>query len=310
MNETPTFTAPATPFMGAHIATGLDGLKADAALFGAPHGTPYPKIDNRVHEDAPDALRRSFEEDAEWSDHWNFDYGGDLLNGGSFSLADLGNLQTQSLQGAENRRLIEAAARGVLAAGAVPMMIGGDDSVPIPFLAAFDSGAPITIVQVDAHIDWRDERRGEPWGYSSTMRRASEMAHVERIVQVGMRGFGSARRGEVEFARDWGAEIVTARQIHAEGVSAALDHIPAGARCVFTIDCDALDCGIMPAVMAPAPGGLSYTQAIDLLAGVVAKGELAGFDMIEFVPRRDPSGVAAVTAAGIVANVVGLLANR
>ena len=147
-----------------------------------------------------------------------------------------------------------------------------------------------------------------PLGYSSTMRRASEMAHVERIVQVGMRNFGSARRQEVEFARDWGAKIVTARDVHTHGIAAALAHVPEGARCVVTFDCDALDAGIMPAVMAPTPGGLSYFQAIDLLAGITGKAELVGFDMIEFVPGRDANGTAAITAAGIIANVVGLLA--
>ena len=134
------------------------------------------------------------------------------------------------------------------------------------------------------------------------------MDHVERIVQVGMRGLGSARREEVEFAADWGAQIVTARELHRDGVEAALQHVPAGANCVITFDCDALDAGIMPAVMAPTPGGLSYTQAIDLVAGVAAKARLAAFDIMEFVPGRDASGVAALTAARILCNVIGTMA--
>ena len=174
----------------------------------------------------------------------------------------------------------------------------------------FDRGPPITIVQIDAHIDWRDRRRGEPMGFSSTMRRASELAHVERIVQIGIRNFGSARRAELEFARDWGAVIVTAREVLHDGIDAALAHIPEGARAVITFDCDALDAGIMPAVMAPTPGGLSYTHVIDLIAGVASKARLAGMDLIEFVPGRDPSGVAALTAAHILKNVAGHLANR
>ena len=107
--------------------------------------------------------------------------------------------------GPRNRRLIEDATRAIAAAGAVPLLVGGDDSVPIPFLAGLDAGGPLTVLQVDAHIDWRDERRGERLGFSSTMRRASEMAHVERIVQVGMRNYGTARAEEVRVAADWGA---------------------------------------------------------------------------------------------------------
>ena len=60
--------------------------------------------------------------------------------------------------------------------------------------------------------------------------------------------------------------------------------------------------------MAPTPGGLSYTQAIDLVAGVAAKARLSAFDIMEFVPERDANGVAALTAARIICNVIGAMA--
>ena len=294
------------PFMGAE--KGIQPDKADAVLFGAPHGTPYQNIDNERHATTPDAFRAALEEDSRWPDHWDFDLDGPLLGDGGFTLADAGDLKTTSQDGSGNRVLIEKATSQIIETGAVPIMLGGDDSTPIPFIKALAPAGPLTIIQVDAHIDWRDERRGEPLGYSSTMRRASEMAHVERIIQVGIRGLGSARREEVEIARDWGAGLVTARKVHEHGVGAALQHLPERANCVITFDCDALDSAIMPAVMAPTPGGLTYTQAIDLIAGVIAKARLVAFDMIEFVPERDAGGVAAFTAARIVANTIGCLA--
>jgi len=296
--------------MGAVVAASPEAAEADAMLFAAPHGTPYPDIDNRVHEDTGRAIRASFGEEADWVDHWNYDFGGTLLGERGFRLADLGDLPTASADGPGNRRLIEDLTRRILARGAVPLMLGGDDSVPIPFLAGFAEHGPITILQVDAHIDWRDERRGEPLGYSSTMRRASELPHVERIVQVGMRGFGSARRTEVEAAAAWGAQIVTAYEVHDAGVDAALAHVPAGARVVITFDCDALDPPAMPAVMAPTPGGLTYAEAIALITGVAERATIAGFDLIEFVPSRDPDGSAATTAASLVSHVIGTLAAR
>jgi len=79
---------------------------------------------------------------------------------------------------------------------------------------------------------------------------------------------------------------------------------------MITLDCDALDSGIMPAVMAPTPGGLSYTQSIDLIDAVIRKSSLVAFDMIEFVPERDRDGTAAITAARILANAVGGLARK
>lgn len=62
--------------------------------------------------------------------------------------------------------------------------------------------------------------------------------------------------------------------------------------------------------MAPAPGGLSYSQVTGLIAGVCERARLVGFDLIEFVPERDPTGIGAITAADIILNVVGGLAMR
>ena len=76
---------------------------------------------------------------------------------------------------------------------------------------------------------------------------------------------------------------------------------------MINLDCDGLDSGIMPAVMAPTPGGLSYTQSIYLIDAVIKKSKLVAFDMIEFVPKRDMDGTAAVTAARILVNVLGCL---
>ena len=295
------------PFMGAVKSQSPEGF--DAAIFGAPHGTPYPGIDNRIHRGAPDAFRRALRADEEWLDHWDWDVGGPLLKHGQ-TVCDLGNLKTRTKDGPGNRALIEATTRRILEAGAVPIMFGGDDSVPIPFIAAFANQPAIVILQIDAHIDWRDEREGETMGFSSTMRRASEHDHVWRIVQAGARGLGSAREEEVRDALNWGAHIVTARDIHHMGVEEVLRHIPEDCDCVISLDCDALDSSVMSAVAYPSPGGLSYTQVTDLVSGVAAKARIAGFCMVEFVPLRDKAKTAAFTAARIAANVIGRIEKR
>ena len=312
-------TVPAEPpFPGAE--TDLDFESADAVLFGAPHGTPYPGEGNAHQGGTADALRRAYAADSDvpgesWSEHWDFDFDGTQMGPGGvgehgFRLLDAGNLTTTPTDGAGNRERIRALTGRIVAAGAVPIMIGGDDSVPIPFFEALAPLGPLTVVQIDAHIDWRDERFGEPLGYSSTMRRASEMGHIERIVQVGIRGRGSARRAEVEIARDWGARIVTARDLHRDGIDAVRAHLPAGGACVITLDCDGLDPSVLPAVGAPAPGGLTYTQAVEVIAAVAKTARIAAFDLVEFVPGRDPDGLSARVAARLVTNVIGQLANN
>ena len=190
-------------FMGAKRSRSPAGFHA--AIFGAPHGTPYPGIDNRVHAGSANAFRAALAEDAAWLDHWDYDLAGPLLGNSACRIADLGNLPTKTRDGKGNRKLIEAQTRKITEAGAVPLMFGGDDSTPIPFIAGFSGSPPLTILQIDAHIDWRNERYGERFGYSSTMRRASEHPHVWRIVQAGARGLGSAREEEIAAAKQWGA---------------------------------------------------------------------------------------------------------
>lgn len=287
-----------------------DGRRPRAVMFGAGHGSTYPGKDSSGYASAPAAIRIASQQDAAFVEHWDFDLGGPLFDGKPISCIDVGDLPTVMHDNAGNRARIEAKTREILALQAVPIMLGGDDSVPIPFLAGFADHGPVWILQIDAHIDWRDEVQGERYGYSNPMRRASEMAHVAGMVQVGLRSVGSARLAEIEAARAYGSRFVTAREVHGEGVEAALRHIPQGARVVVTLDCDGLDPGIMPGVASRTPGGLSYTQAIDLIAGVGRRARIAGFDLVELYPAADTDGISALTAARLVVNAIGAIVRQ
>ena len=282
-----------------------DGRAPRVVIFGAGHGSTYQGQNSAGHALAPDAIRQASLEDRELVGHWDFDLGGPLFNGGPVSCIDAGNLPVVMGDDQANRSLIERTTRDILAAGAAPVLMGGDDSIPIPFLSAFDEHGPVWVLQIDAHIDWRDELHGSRHGYSSPMRRASEMPHVAGMVQVGLRSVGSARREEIEAAQAYGSHFVTARQIHAEGVEAALKLIPEGANVVITLDCDGLDPAVMPGVAARTPGGLSYTQVIDLIAGAGKRGRIVGFDLVELYPPADIDGISALTAARLVVNAIG-----
>lgn len=280
-----------------------------AVIFGAGHGSAYRGRDSRSAT-AAGAIRAASQEDAPLIGHWDFDLGGPLFAGGPIAAVDIGDVETAADDSAGNRARIAEKTAEVLAADAVPILLGGDDSVVIPFLAGFAGHGPVWVLQIDAHIDWRDERYGERHGYSSPMRRASEMGHVHGMVQVGMRGVGSARAEEIEAARHYGSHLVTAREVHAEGAAAALRRIPEGARVVITVDCDGLDPGIMPGVAAPSPGGLSYTEVIDLIAGVGRRAHLVGFDLVELAPAADPTGLSALTASRLVVNAIGTVVRQ
>lgn len=287
-----------------------EGRVPRAVIFGSGHGSTYSGKDSSGYAEAANAIRAASQADAPLVEHWDFDLGGPLFNGGPACCTDTGDILTIMHDNAGNRARIEARTREVLSLPAVPIMLGGDDSVVIPFLAGFAGYGPIWILQIDAHIDWRDEVHGERHGYSSPMRRASEMPHVAGMVQVGLRSVGSARIGEIEAAQRYGSCFVTAREVHAQGVDAALRYIPEGAQVVVTLDCDGLDPGIMPGVAARTPGGLSYTQAIDLIAGLGRRARLAGFDLVELYPPADIGGLSALTAARLLVNAIGAIVRQ
>jgi agmatinase len=240
--------------------------------------------------------------------HYDFEIEGSLFEDRFGAVLDAGDLAVDESDFPANRAAITEAVKQILGAKAAPIVIGGDDSVPIPVFQAFEGRGRFTVLQIDAHIDWREEVGGERYGLSSTMRRASEMPWIERIIQVGMRSMGSARKGEVEDALAWGVTFVTAQQVHHEGIQPVLDLIPADSHVLVTFDCDALDSGIMPAVMSPTPGGLTYWDVVEMLQGVNAKAKFSGFNIVEFMPERDSDGTAALTAARIIFHAAALLA--
>lgn len=293
----------ATTFMGLPRAH-LDALEADVVILGAPSATPYGAT-GPYSAGAPQAIRNAVARHASALSHMDFDQGGPIGADGRKIIADAGDLAWDETDFVANRQRIREAVAAILAAGAVPVVLGGDDSIPIPVFQAYERHGPLTILQIDAHIDWRDEIGGERLGLSSNMRRASEMAWVERIVQIGQRGIGSARPTDVADARAWGARLISGREVHQSGIRAALEAIPASASVYINLDVDALDPSIMPAVIGPAPGGLSYWDVVGLIDGVAAKARIAGFSIVELAPERDLNGLSALTAARIVANVLG-----
>lgn len=285
----------------------LDGV--DIAILGIPCATPYASTGTYAAA-APKALRKAIAPYAHDPVHMDFDLAGPVLGDGSLKFADCGDLVWSKTDHGANRKSITETTKNILDAGAIPIALGGDDSIPIPFYEAFSDRGPFTILQIDAHIDWRDSVDGEPLGLSSNMRRASEMAHIENIIQVGARNIGSARPSDYEDAVKWGVEFVMAREFMETGINPVIDKIPENANLLINFDVDGLDPSVMPAVIGPAPGGLSYWQVVNLIQAAMNKASLAAFSIVEFYPERDTDGVAALTAARIVSNVLGNLARR
>jgi len=151
---------------------------------------------------------------------------------------------------------------------------------------------------------------GESLGLSSTMRRASEMKHIEHIIQVGARGIGSAHPQDHQDALDWGVQFVTAYDLHRNGVESVLKLITPGSKLIVCVDVDALDPSIVPGVIGRTPGGLSYYQVLDLIKGASEKGAIAAIDFVEFMPKVDVDNLGALVVSRLIASTMGILARQ
>ena len=296
-------------FLGFPLCTEIDSIEADVAILGIPYGDPY-SMDEVTNDqtNAPSAIRLESARLSIGLDQWDFDLGGPLFSGQNIRVVDCGDVPGDPADIKGHYRIAEKVVKTILSRKALPVVIGGDHGVPIPVFRAFDGRGPITLVHIDAHIDWRDEINGVHEGYSSPIRRASELSHIDRIFQIGMRGQGSARAKEVEDALAYGAEIITAYEVHEKGMDSILDRIPANERYYLTIDADGLDPTVMPAVGAPAAGGLLFHHVRTLIHGLVKKGQLLGMDIVEITPKRDINGISSLTAGQLILNFIGATA--
>lgn len=296
-------------FLGLDSCDDLTSLAAAIALIGVPCATPYASV-GPYCKNAPRALRDALASLTSNLTHQNFDLGGPIFPDERITAVDCGDLPYDEADSPGNRDTIRHAVETILNRNAIPLLVGGDDSVPIPMLEALSGAGPYTILQIDAHIDWRDSVMGETMGLSSNMRRASEMPHVERIVQVGARGIGSARPADYDDAVAWGVHFHTARDVASHGIAPALERIPEGSDVVVCIDVDGLDPSIVPGVIGRGPGGLSYFQTLDLIQGASQRGRIAAINFVEFMPERDVDGIGALTVANLIASTMGILARQ
>jgi agmatinase len=293
-------------FIDAPRCDDLATLEAEIAIIGVTDGYPYSMADTTSQSHAaPRTIRHQSLRMVEFLGHYDFDFGGPLLGDKPPRIVDCGDVAMEPGQFAANSQAVTEVIAAILDRGAVPIVLGGDDSVPIPVLRAYAGRGELCIVQLDAHLDWRDERYGVREGLSSPMRRASELPWVTGMAQIGLRGAGSGREIEFADARAYGSVLIGAEEVHRDGVDAALRKIPRADRYYIAFDADGLDPSFAPAVQAQSFGGLTYYEASNLLRGVARLGTVVGYDIVEVVPSADVADMTSRVAARLTLNLIG-----
>ena len=294
--------------MNLPLVLDLDNLNADIAILGIPFGMPYqPSEMANDQSRAPDAIRQSLPGYAEETLlHYDWDLGGPLLDNREIKVVDCGNVTADMSDHQEHYRRAEKAAKKIFEVGTTLVTLGGDHGIPIPVMRALEvHGGPVTLVHVDAHLDWRHEINGETEGYSSPIRRASEMPWFDKIVQIGMRGVGSEprrRKPPAPTAATSSPLTRCTRWVWRQCCNA----LPDGGPYYLTIDADGLDPTIMPAVLSQAPGGVDWLQIRTLIHGLVKKGRVLGMDLVEIAPSYDVGEITMVHAMRLICNFIGV----
>ncbi|MEW9307453.1 agmatinase [Labrys neptuniae] len=225
----------------------------------------------------------------------------------SVRMVDIGDADIVHTDTQKSHANIEAGVAAILDAGAMPVVIGGDHSVNIPCIDAFAGRGDIHILQIDAHLDFVDERHGVRYGHGNPMRRAAEKSYVSGLTQVGIRNVSSTAKEGYDDARRMGSDILSVRQMRALGAKGVIDRIPAGARVYVTLDIDGFCPSIAPGTGTPSHGGFLYYEVLEMLQALARRNEVVGIDLVEVAPDYDHTGGTAILAAQILLNFLGFV---
>ncbi len=164
----------------------------------------------------------------------------------------------------------------LLADGKFPLMLGGEHSVTLGAVQAFkEKYSDLSVLQIDAHADLRDEFEGTKYHHGAVMRRVRELGVP--VTQVGIR---SISQEDAEYIEKEKIETVfMAPELPLEKIIATLtDNV------YITLDLDGLDPSIMPSTGTPEPGGLGWYEVLNLIKEISKKKNIVGADVVELDP--------------------------
>ena len=227
------------------------------------------------------------------------------------NVADVGDAPVNPLDLDRSIAMIEAFFSDIHAAGATPIAVGGDHTVPLPILRAISRERPVGIVQIDSHADTLDVLAGTRINHATTFRRGVEEGLIDprRVVQIGLRG-SRFSADDIAWGEEQGFTCITIDRFEAMGRDAAIREVvrvaDAGPTYV-TIDIDGIDPAWAPGTGVPEIGGLSPRDVQVMLRSLGGK-HLVGGDICEVAPCFDPTGITAVTAANFMWEMLCVIA--
>lgn len=198
---------------------------------------------------------------------------------------------------------VEAVVSYLIGQGKLVALLGGEHSLTAAAVRAHVAACgPLSVLQLDAHLDLRDTYHDSAFSHACVMRRVWEVAPV---VAVGARSCSGPEHGwlkERGGACFWAHQATDSRD-WAEAVCEALEE-----RVYVSVDLDVFDPSVMPSVGTPEPGGLDWATVTSILKTVAARRRVVGFDVVELAPvagLRAPDALAAKLVYKMVGYICG-----
>ncbi len=209
-------------------------------------------------------------------------------------VVDVGDVEMPAGEIETSMSRLEAAVQRVAAAGALPVILGGDHTIAWPDVtgvARHVGWGRVSVIHFDAHADTGDTQFGSLIGHGTPMRRLIESgaARGDRFLQIGLRGYWP-EPPTLAWMADQGMRSFEMSEVVARGLDVCLTEAMALAQddceAVFlSVDVDVVDPGAAPGTGTPEPGGLTSRQLLDAVRRIAMEVPLAGLDVVEVSPR-------------------------
>jgi agmatinase len=301
--RSPRFGQPATFMLLPHLR---DASKLDVALLGIPYdgGTSY----------RPGARHgpRHIREQSSMIRPWN-----PVLQVSPFEklrVADYGDVDVVPISIEGTFAAIERETNALVAAGVIPLSVGGDHSITLPILRSLARRhGRVGLIHFDAHPDTWDEYFGSKYFHGTTFRRAVEenLIDGQRVVQIGIRGplYGA---DDFDFHREHGLEAIRIETVKERGTAWVIERLRrlSGGPVYCSFDIDAVDPAYAPATGTPEVGGLTSFEALSLVRALRGL-DLVGADVVEVSPPFDgPGQITSLLAANLLFELLSVFALR
>ncbi|MDQ3783771.1 MAG: agmatinase [Actinomycetota bacterium] len=309
--DEPAYAGGAT-FQKLPLALGAKELEgADVAILGAPMDD---LVSNRPGTRfGPRAIRLAWDGGGP-PEAYNINLGVDPF--AELTVVDHGDASVVPGNAVASHAGINAAVTRIVAADAVPIVLGGDHSIAYPNISAVAanySPGELAVVQFDTHADTATEIWGVKYSHGSPFRHLVDEKILQgaRLIQVGLRGYwplpaefnwmrsNGIRWHRMEEIADLGIQTVVGR---------VLEEIPDDAPLFLSVDVDALDPAFAPGTGTPEPGGMSSHELLGAVRRLVLARGLAGMEVVEVSPPYDPATITAAVAHRVVLEALSALA--